>query len=349
MYQMSGEGKTGMAGTVLVTGASGYIAGFAIQQLLREGWQVRGTIRNLARADEVLGWLGVNANQLPLFAADLTSDAGWAEAAAGCTHMLHIASPIPASAPKHDDELVVPARDGALRALKAAKAAGVKRVVLTSSTAAVTYGKDVFNRPFTEADWTDETHPDTYAYVRSKTIAERAARDWIKANGAEMEFATINPGLILGPVLGRDFSTSLEALKKLLEGALPGLPRLGFPVTDVRDVADAHVRALTHPGIDGERFLVAGEFLWLEDIARVLKARLGPKARRVPSKKLPDFLVKLSALFDPTVKMVLPELGRARAVDSGHVQRVLGVKLRPAEETILDTAKSLLETGIVKV
>jgi dihydroflavonol-4-reductase len=331
-----------------VTGASGSIAGFAIQQLLREGWQVRGTIRNLARADEVRGWLGVTPNELPLFAADLTSDAGWAEAAAGCSHMLHIASPIPASAPKSDDELVVPARDGALRALRAAKAAGVKRVVLTSSTAAVTYGKGQIDRPFTEADWTDETHPDTYAYVRSKTIAERAARAWMASDGGPMEFVTINPGLILGPVLGRDFSTSLEALKKLLEGALPGLPRLGFPVTDVRDVADAHVRALTHPGIDGERFLVAGEFLWLEDIAHVLKANLGPKARKVPTRKLPNLLVRLSALFDPTVRMVLPELGRARAVDSRHVQEVLGLRLRPAQDTILDTANSLLATGIVK-
>lgn len=337
-----------MGGTVLVTGASGYIAGFAIQQLLREGWQVRGTIRNLARADEVRGWLGVTPNELPLFAADLTSDAGWAEAAAGCSHMLHIASPIPASAPKSDDELVVPARDGALRALRAAKAAGVTRVVLTSSTAAVTYGKGQIDRPFTEADWTDETHPDTYAYVRSKTIAERAARAWMASDGGPMEFVTINPGLILGPVLGRDFSTSLEALKKLLEGALPGLPRLGFPVTDVRDVADAHVRALTHPGIDGERFLVAGEFLWLEDIAQVLKANLGPKARKVPTRKLPNLLVRLSAMFDPTVRMVLPELGRARAVDSRHVQEVLGLRLRPAQDTILDTANSLLATGIVK-
>jgi dihydroflavonol-4-reductase len=347
-----------MAGTVVVTGASGYIAGYAIRQLLGEGWQVRGTIRNLARADEVRGWLGVTPNELPLFAADLTSDAGWAEAAAGATHMLHIASPIPAAAPKHDDELVVPARDGALRALEAAKGAGLQRIVMTSSTAAVTYGKTRFDRPFTEADWTDPDHPDTYAYVRSKTIAERAARDWMAAyrdgdashrRGGAMEFVTINPGMVLGPVLGRDFSTSLEAVKKLLEGSMPGLPRLGFPIVDVRDVADAHVKALTHPGIDGERFLVAGPFLWLEDMARILKARLGPRARRVPTMKLPDFLVRLSSLFDPTVRMVLPELRRARAVDSGHVARVLGLKLRPAEESLVDTAESLLESGIVKV
>jgi dihydroflavonol-4-reductase len=337
-----------MAGTVLVTGASGYIAGFAIRQLLGEGWQVRGTIRNLARADEVRGWLGVTPNELPLFAADLTSDAGWAEAAAGCTHMLHIASPIPVAAPKSDDELVIPARDGALRALKAAKSAGIARVVMTSSTAAVTYGKGVIDRPFTEADWTDETHPDTYAYVRSKTIAERAAREWVKANGAGMEFVTINPGMVLGPVLGRDFSTSLEAVKKLLEGAMPGLPRLGFPVVDVRDVADAHVKALTLPGIDGERFLVAGPFLWLEDMAEMLKRRLGPRARRVPTIRLPGFLVKLTALFDPTVRMVLPELGRARAVDSSHVTQVLGVRLRPAEESVVETAESLIANGIVK-
>jgi dihydroflavonol-4-reductase len=337
-----------MKGPVLVTGASGYIAGFAIKQLLAEGWAVRGTIRNLARADEVRGWLGVTPNELPLFAADLGSDAGWAEAAAGATHMLHIASPIPAAEPKDPDELIRPARDGALRALRAAKAAGMTRVVLTSSTAAVTYGKTAFDRPFDERDWTDPNHEDTYAYVRSKTIAERAARDWMAAEGAPMEFVTINPGLILGPVLGRDFSTSLEALKKLMDGSMPGLPRLGFPVTDVRDVADAHVKALTHPGIDGERFLVAGPFMWLEDIARILKARLGPRARRVPTRKLPDFLVKLSALFDPTIRMVIPELGRARAVNSGHVAAVLGVHLRPLEDTITETAESLLAAGIVK-
>jgi dihydroflavonol-4-reductase len=337
-----------MKGPVLVSGASGYIAGFAIRQLLDEGWHVRGTVRNLASADAVREQLGVTPNELPLFAADLGSDAGWAEAAAGATHMLHIASPIPAAAPKHDDELVVPARDGALRALKAAKAAGMARVVMTSSTAAVTYGKDVFDRPFTEADWTDETHPDTYAYVRSKTIAERAARDWMAANGAPMEFVTINPGMVLGPVMGRDFSTSLEAVKKLMDGSMPGLPRLGFPIVDVRDVANAHVKALTQPGIDGERFLVAGPFLWLEDIAAILKARLGREARRVPTMKLPGFLVRLSALFDPTVRMVLPELGRARAVDSRHVAEVLGVRLRPAEDSIVETARSLLETGIVK-
>jgi dihydroflavonol-4-reductase len=337
-----------MAGTVLVSGASGYIAGFVIRQLLAEGWQVRGTIRSLARADEVRGWLGVSAEQLPLFAADLGSDAGWAEAAAGATHMLHIASPIPAAEPKDPDELIRPARDGALRALRAAKAADIARVVMTSSTAAVTYGKTSFERPFDERDWTDPDHADTYAYVRSKTIAERAARDWVAAEGGGLEFVTINPGLILGPVLGRDFSTSLEALKKLMDGSMPGLPRLGFPVTDVRDVANAHVKALTQPGIDGERFLVAGPFLWLEDIARILKARLGARARKVPTMKLPDFLVKLSALFDPTIRMVVPELGRVRAVDSGHVARVLGVHLRPAEETIVETAESLLAAGIVK-
>lgn len=337
-----------MAATVLVSGASGYIAGFAIRQLLDEGWQVRGTIRDLRNAPAVRAQLGVDADRLPLFAADLMADAGWAEAVAGCSHVLHIASPIPARPPRNPDILVAPARDGALRALRAAAAAGVTRLVMTSSTAAVTYGKDVFQRPFTEEDWTDPDHRDTYAYVRSKTIAERAARDWVATDGSGMEFVTINPGLVLGPVMGNDYSTSLEALKKLLDGSLPGLPRLGFPVTDVRDVADAHVRALTHPGIDGDRFLVAGPFLWMADIAAILHRGLGPDARRVPTRRLPDWMVKLSALFDPTVRMVLPELGRARAVDSSRVRRVLGIHLRPADVTILETARSLIAAGIVK-
>jgi dihydroflavonol-4-reductase len=335
-------------GTVLVTGASGYIAAFVIKAAIAHDWHVRGTIRDLARAGEVRGLLGLDSTQLPLFPADLTSDGGWAEAMEGATHVCHIASPIPAAPPKHDDDLVIPARDGALRALRAAHAAGVTRFVMTSSTAAVTYGKNAISRPFTEGDWTDETHPDTYAYVRSKTIAERAARQWMREHGAPMEFVTINPGLVLGPILGRDFSTSLVALQKLLEGTLPGLPRLGFPVTDVRDVAEAHVRALSHPGIDGERFLVAGPFLWMEDIARILRRRLGREARRVPSMRLPDFVVRLSALFDPTVRMVTPELGRARAVDSSHVQHVLGLQLHDAEDTIVETARSLIAAGIVR-
>lgn len=337
-------------GLVLVTGASGYIAGFAIKQLLAEGWTVRGTIRSLgtadARVDALRSTLG--APGLDLVAADLGSDAGWAAAMQGVGHVLHIASPIPDREPKHDDELVLPARDGALRVLRAARDAGVKRVVMTSSTAAICYGMDGNSRTFTEADWTDPTHPDTYAYVRSKVIAERAARDFMAREGGALEFCTINPGAVLGPVLGKDFSASLEVVNKLLGGELPGCPRLGFPLVDVRDIADIHIRAMTAPGMNGERFLAAGKFLWMQDIAEILKIRLGAGAKKVPVRSLPDFLIRLSALFDPTVKMVLTELGKARHCDISHARDVLGWAPRPVEETIVDCAQSLLAAGLVK-
>ncbi len=344
---------TGMAkGVVLVSGASGYIAGFAIKQLLSQGWSVRGTIRSLARADEVRATLA--APDLQLFAADLTSDAGWTEAATGADLMLHLASPIPMAEPKNPDDLIIPARDGALRALKAARDAGVKRVVMTSSTAAICYGAERGNdKIFTEADWSNIDAAESYAYIKSKTIAERAARDFIAREGGALEFCTINPSAVLGPVLGPgpnwDFSASLEVVKKLLDGALPGLPRLGFPIVDVRDLADLHLRAMTAPNMHGERFLGSGEFLWLKDIAEILKYRLGAQARRVPTRGLPDWLLKISARFDPTVRMVTPELGRRRQCDAGHAKAALGWQTRPAAESIVDCAQSLIANGLVKI
>lgn len=335
-------------GIVLVTGASGYIAGFAIQQLVAQGYAVRGTIRNLARAGALRQTLGTP--DLQLFAADLTSDAGWAAAAAGADLMLHIASPIPMAEPKNPDDLIVPARDGALRALKAARDAGVKRVVMTSSTAAICYGDARSNdKVFTEADWSNPDAAESYAYIKSKTIAERAARDFSAREGGAMEFCTINPSAVLGPVLGSDFSPSLEVVKKLLGGELPGLPRLGFPIVDVRDLADLHIRAMTAPNMHNERFLGSGAFMWMKDIADILKYRLGAQAKKVPTRTLPDTLLKLAALFDPTVRMVTPELGRRRQCDASHAERVLGWKTRAAAESIVDCAQSLIANGLVKI
>lgn len=335
-------------GKVLVTGASGYIAGFVIKDLVADGWSVSGTIRSLAKADSVRATIGLTPEQLPLTAADLTRDDGWAAATAGCDHVQHIASPLPTDAPKRDDDLIVPARDGALRVLRAAKAAAVKRFVMTSSSAAICYGMRGARQVFTEADWTDVKSPDSYAYVRSKTIAERAARDWVAAEGAGLEFVTINPGLVLGPVLDGDFSGSLTVVTKLLNGDLPGLPRFGFPVCDVRDIAAAHLAAMTLPDMAGERFLCAGEFVWMADLAAILKSRLADKAKRVPTMKLPDMLVRVAALFDPTVRMVLAELGRERICDSSHARARLGWNPRPAAESIVDTARSLIAAGLVR-
>jgi dihydroflavonol-4-reductase len=338
-----------MAGTVFVSGGSGYIAGFLIRQLVAEGWMVHTSIRNLTREAEVRTHLAVDDSKVKFFAADLMSDAGWAEAMAGCTHVAHVASPLPSNAPKNDDELIVPARDGALRALKAAKAAGVKRFVMTSSMAAIAYGHGKGKHVFTEADWTDVSSPDAYAYVKSKTIAERAARDWVAAEGAGMEFCTVNPSLVLGPLQSGDFSTSLEAIKKLLEGSLPGLPNFGFGVVDVRDVADMHVRCLNALGMADERFICSGPFMMMADVAKVLKSGLGDQARKVPTRKLPDWLLKVLALFDPLVKQVVGELGNVRASPADHAKEKLGWVPRPAADSILDTARDMIKLGIVKV
>ena len=338
-----------MAGTVLVTGGSGYIAGFLIKQLLDQGWRVHTTVRNPAREAALRPLLGGDADALRFFTADLMHDDGWATAMAGCSHVAHVASPFSTNAPRHEDDLIVPAREGVLRALRFAGAAGVTRFVQTSSVAAIAYGHGRGVHRFTEADWTDVNGPDVYAYVKSKTLAERAARDWIAGQGGAMEFVSVNPAAVLGPVWSDDFSASIEVVRQLLGGLLPGCPDLGFGIVDVRDVADLHVRALTAPGIAGERFIAAGPFMKLIDVARVLKAQMPADARKVPTRTLPDWLVRVSALFNPMIRQITGELGNVRDADAGHALAMLGWQTRPVEQSIVDCARSLIERGVVKV
>ena len=340
-------------GVVLVTGGSGYIAQFCIAHLIRDGWRVRTTLRSLAREAEVRTAVATlvegGGDRMEFAAADLNGDKGWTDAAASCRSVLHVASPFPIVSPRDDEELVRPARDGALRVLRAARDAGVARVVMTASTAAVAYGHGGRREPFTEADWSDlANRADSSAYERSKTLAEQAAWDFVAREGGGLELVTVNPGAVLGPVLGRDLSASIEIVKKLLDGSLPGLPRIGFPLVDVRDIADLHVRAMVRPEAAGERFIGAGSFYWMADIARVLKARLPERvARRVPSRTLPDWLVRALALFDKTVRGRLYELSKERPVSSEKARRVLGWSPRPNDETILATAQSLIAHGLV--
>ncbi len=338
-----------MAGTVLVTGGTGYIAGFLIKQLLDEGWVVHATMRNLSREAELRPMLGGTPDTLRFFAADLTHDSGWAEAVAGCSHVAHVASPFNAKAPRHEDALIVPAREGVLRALRYAAEAGVGRFVQTSSIAAVAYGHGKGVHRFTESDWTNLNGSGVHAYVKSKTIAERAAREWVARHGGAMEFVSINPSAVLGPVWSSDFSASIEIVRQLLGGLLPGCPDLGFGVVDVRDVADLHVRALNAPGIAGERFIATGPFMKLIDVARILKAGLGEQARKVPTRSLPNWLVRAAALFNPMIRQITGELGNVRDADATHARNVLGWTARLPEQTIMDCAKSLIERGIVKV
>jgi len=338
-----------MAGTALVTGGSGYIAGFLIRQLIDNGWTVHATVRSLKREPEVRGWLNVDNDRLKFFAADLEHDAGWAEAIAACTHVAHVASPFPMSVPTHADELVIPAREGALRALRFARAAGIQRFVLTSSMAAIAYGHGKGARMNTEADWTNLDDPDVMPYVRSKTVAERAARDWVAAEGGDMEFASVNPAAVFGPLLSDDLSTSIEVVKQLLEGKVPMCPDVGFGIVDVRDVADLHYRALTAPGIRDERYVCSGPFLKMIDVADILRDNLGPQARKVPTKKMPNWILRALSIVRPELKQLVAELGNVRGGDSRHAMKTLGWTMRPPEEALLATAHSLIERGVVKV
>lgn len=337
-----------MKPTVLVSGGSGYIAGFLIRQLISQGYTVHTTVRSLDKEDTVRQLLAVGRTRLKFFQADLNADAGWAEAMAGCSLVAHVASPLPTGIPKNADELIVPARDGALRALRAAKAAGVKRFVMTSSVAAIAYGRGRGVHHFTEKDWTDLSKPGLTPYIQSKTIAERAAREWVTKEGADLEYVSICPSVVLGPVWSRDYSASVVVVKKLLDGSLGACPDIGFGIVDVRDVADLHVRALTTPGIAGERFIANDRFFKLREVADVLRAQLGPQAAKVTTRNAPDWGVRIAALFVPVAKAVVGELGSVRHQSAAHAKDKLGWATRPGEESIVDAARALLELGIVK-
>lgn len=338
--------------TVLVTGGSGFIGSHAILQLLAGGHEVRTTVRNLKREADVRALLKTGGaepgDRLSFFAANLENDDGWADAVKGCEYVLHIASPFPSGVPKHEDELIVPAREGALRVLKASRAAGVRRVVLTSSFAAVGYGHKPRTAPFDETDWTDVDGGEMTAYAKSKTIAERAAWDFIDREGAGLELSVVNPVGVFGPVLGPDYSTSILLIQRLMIGSMPGCPKINFGVVDVRDVVDLHLRAMTDPAAKGERFLaVAGDFMTILDIAKVLKERMGDAAHRVPTRELPNWLVRLAAFTDPAIKQILPELGRRKNATNEKAKRVLGWSPRSNEEAIVATAESLIRLGLL--
>ncbi len=338
-----------MAGTVLVTGGSGFIAGELIHQLLARGWHVHTTIRSKSKEPALRNRFADAEGRLTIFQAELMSDDGWAEAVKGCSHVAHVASPLSAKTPKDENDMIVPAREGTLRALRFAKAAGVKRFVQTSSIAAIAYGHSAEEITVTEADWTDVNGADTTAYAKSKTIAERAARDWVAAEGGDLEFVSVNPVMVLGPVESADFSPSVLAIQQLLDGSVPMAPDIGFGVVDSRDVADLHVRCLEEPGLAGERFIASGKFMTLHDIGLVLRAGLGDQAKKVPSKKMPSWLFSIFALFNAPLRGLKASIGRVVHSDASHAEERLGWKTRPEEESILDCARSLIKHGVVKV
>jgi nucleoside-diphosphate-sugar epimerase len=335
-----------MSETVLVTGGSGFVGGWCVVELLKRGYAVRTTVRSLSKAPAVYAMVAKAvdpADRLEFFAADLTQDEGWDEAVAGCDYVLHVASPLVGNDPRDPDSFIIPARDGTLRVLRAATRAGVKRVVMTSSTAAscppVDSG-DSFDND--ESLWTDPSHPSINPYRQSKTLAERAAWDFMDEALSSTTLTTILPSAIFGPVLTTENLGSVQVISRLLSGRLAGTPRLGFSIVDVRDLAQLHIRAMTTPEAAGHRFIAAGDYLWMADIARILRSQLGDRASKVPTRGLPDFVLRIASLFDPPLRFLTPSLGRKHTFTSAKAQRMLGWKPRPVTATLIDCAESLL-------
>ena len=334
---------------VLVTGGTGFLGTHAIAQLVQAGYRVRTTVRTLGREDEIhqsLARAGLQGRiDLELVVADLSEDVGWAEAVEGVRYVLHLASPFPPAVPQDDDEVVVPARDGALRVLRAARDAGAERVVLTSSFAAVGYGHAPTDREFTEEDWTNGEAP-LGAYIRSKLVAERAAWDFVAAEGGSLELSVVNPVGIFGPPLTADLSSSIGLARQLIT-AMPAVPRLATTVVDVRDAADLHLRAMTSPEAAGERFLAStGEPLAFREVARILREAVGQE--NAAPDVLDDDVVREAAKTDPGTATMLTELGRVRRVSSAKARTVLGWRPRSDVETLQATAHALRDLGLLE-
>ncbi|MFH9089202.1 SDR family oxidoreductase [Streptomyces sp. NPDC017673] len=335
---------------VLVTGGTGFIGSWCVLTLLDAGHTVRTTVRDPRREPALRSWLhaaqAFEDDRLTVVRADLKHPEGWDEAVADCDAVLHVASPTLRSKPANDDEMVVPAREGVLRVLRAARDAGVRRVVLTSAFGAVGIGHPPRSTPFTEEDWTDIDN-DIPPYQRSKTLAERAAWQFIEDEGGGLELAAVHPVGVFGPLLGPDDPPSLRLVRRMLEGRIPACPPFGMGYVDVRDVADLHLRAMTHPAAAGERFLaVAGHSLRLVDVARILRDRLGERAAKAPTRELPVWLTRALGVVNPELRLLRHQLGRDLDATSAKAERLLGWRARPIEDTIAETAESLLAHGI---
>jgi nucleoside-diphosphate-sugar epimerase len=333
-----------MVETVLVTGGTGFVAGWCIVELLERGYNVRTTVREMSRASAVraaIARASKSADRLSVHAADLTSDDGWDATTDACDYVLHVASPLGRDAPQDRDALVEPARGGTLRILRAATKAGVKRVVMTSAAAAARppRGSNIVSD---ETVWADPSDRRFDAYRRSKLLAERAAWDFMAATGGATTFATILPGAVFGPLLTMENLGSVQLIQGLLEGRSPGIPRIGLWIVDVRDLADLHIRAMTSPQAAGERFVAVGDFMWMADVASTLRSRLGERAAKVPTRQLPNAVVRLMSLLTPQLRPFTADLGRKTATSSEKARRVLGFVPRPATTTVVDCAESLI-------
>ncbi|MDH6180093.1 nucleoside-diphosphate-sugar epimerase [Microbacteriaceae bacterium SG_E_30_P1] len=339
--------------TVLVTGGSGFIAGHVIIQLLEQGHTVRSTIRSLSKEPAVRLVLDdsgmVRGDALSFVETELMADAGWPDAAEGAEYVIHLASPIHTGKVKDENDVIAPARDGALRVLRAARDAGVRRVVLTSAFHAVGFGHGHLDHVFTEDDWSPLNGPGVDAYGRSKILAERAAWDFVGQPGTTLELTTILPVAVMGPVMGADVSGANHIVQNSLNGQMPGYPNMFVPIVDVRDVAAAHVAAMTSPAAAGQRFLVGtGEpAIAMKEVGAILRAELGAAASKTPTRTIPNVVVRLAARFNDEFKPVAADLGYVKRVSNEKLRTVLGVTPRPAREAIVAAGRSMVERGLV--
>ena len=339
---------------VLVTGASGYLATHIVKFLQESGCRVRGTVRSLKNEVKTKPLYNLCPDAkfpLELVEADLSNEASWTAAVKGSHFVLHTASPFPAESPRNEDEIIQPAVNGTLAVLKACReAGGVKRVVLTSSIAAIDSGFNELGRAVSEQDWSDVTNPNMYAYMKSKTLAEKAAWDYVKELPEESKFelAVINPGFIMGPVLCGVFTTSMEVPKRLLQRELPLLPKVMLPVVDVRDVAQAHINAMTIPEAAGNRHIVANQSMWFQDVAVIIDKEFRPHGYNVPTTNAPSFLIKFVSIFDNSLKMVTPGLGKIASYDNTRARDVLGIRFHEVKDTIVEMCYTMIDLGMVK-
>jgi nucleoside-diphosphate-sugar epimerase len=338
---------------VLVTGGSGFLGAHCIIALLRAGYRVRTTVRSLKRESDVQTMLkngdAPRVDSVTFVEADLSKDDGWSAAVEGCTYVLHVASPFPTGPPKHEDDLIIPAREGVLRVLRASKAAGVRRVVLTSSFAAIGYGHGSYEgKVLTEEDWTPLDGPDLAAYPKSKTIAERAAWDWVKKEGGPMELVVINPTAIFGPVLSGDFAPSILIIQRMMKGDIPGLPHLSMGVVDVRDVAELELLAMTNSKANGERFLAAAPgVMTMQDMSMTLHERMPEAAKKAPTRTVPNIVLKIMAFFDKNVALITHDLGKRKEFSVEKAENLLGWKARSNKDAVIATAESLIKYKMV--
>ena len=338
-----------MPSKLLITGASGFIGTHCILEMLAYGYRVRGAVRRLDRAEQIRAILRQHSDRaasIEFVQAELTEPHDWEEAMQGCDGVLHLASPVPVVQPKDAQEVIRPAREGALNVLQAAKKLGVARVVLTSSVAAVWGQGRKGSCVYSESDWTDPLDPDQSPYSLSKTIAEKAAWEFVATQGGP-ELVAINPSFVFGPALERDYGSSLEILYRLLKGKLPLLPKLGFEIVDVRDVALLHRLAYESPAAPGRRFLCSSGFRWLKEMAIILREQFPHYRKKISVRSMPNLLCKMLSLFDGSIARFIPDLEIKKEMDISNAREALGWQPRPPEEAIVSGARSLIDLGLI--